>query len=357
MPKSSFTSAAVTGIVTCVPRDERRIDDEVELLGGNATQIERIKATIGLDRRRIAPEGVTTLDLCEQAARELLEAAGGNAAPVDSVVFVTQTPDHFQPCNAAVLHGRLGLPEDCAALDVNLGCSGYVYGLWLAHQMIESGGCERVLVLAGDTMSKCINPRDRSVAPLFGDAGSATMVEKRLGTKSWFALHTDGRGAGTIMIPAGAFRERDNAGAAVEETDEAGNTRSRRDLRMDGGEVFNFSIRVEPQAVKEICDFSGKPLEAVDAFIFHQANRYIISNIARRLKVPISKAPADTVSKYGNQSSASIPCTICDALSAELDSGTKRVVMSGFGVGLSWATCLLEIGPLKVCRVSEYPAP
>ena len=356
MPKASFSAAGITGIVTCVPRNERRIDDDLELLGGNVAQLERIKTVIGLDRRRIVPEGVTALDLCEQAARELLSAGGEGKVAPDGLVFVTQTPDHFQPANAAVLHGRLGLPEDCAALDVNLGCSGYVYGLWLAHQMIESGGCTKVLLLAGDTMSRCVNPRDRSVAPLFGDAGSATLIEKRAGPCAFFSLKTCGRGARTIMIPAGAFRERPCEGASTVTVDTAGNARSRMDLHMDGGEVFNFSIRVEPPAVDDICRFAGVPLSEVDAFVFHQANRYIISNIARRLKVPLAKAPADTVAKYGNQSSASIPCTICDALGEELRSMTKKLVMSGFGVGLSWATCLLEAGPLNTCCIVEFPA-
>lgn len=354
MPKTTFHCARITGIATCVPPTERRIDDDIELLGGNQAQIDRIKRDIGLDRRRVADPGVTALDLCEQAARDLLTGLGQPVEGIDTVIFVTQTPDHFQPCNAALLHGRLGLSEETAAFDVGLGCSGYVYGLWLAHSLIAAGGSARVLLLAGDTLTRCVHPRDRSVAPLFGDAGTATLVERAEGTASHFSLKTNGRGAGHIVIPAGAFREPPSAEAAVEFTDAGGNTRSRLSLAMNGGEVFNFSIKVEPPAVQEILDLAGTDAGAVDYFVFHQANRYIIGNIARRLKLPAAKVPSDTVSRYGNQSSASIPATICDACAAGLREAEKTLVVSGFGVGLSWATGLIRLGPLRHCALNDY---
>lgn len=357
MPRSVFTTARIGGIVTCVPTTEKRIDDDIELLGGNAAQIERIKLNIGLDRRRVADAGVTALDLCEVAARRLLVDLDRTLDQVDTIIFVTQTPDHFQPGNAALLHGRMGFPTKTAAFDVGLGCSGYVYGLWLAHSLVASGGCERVLLLAGDTLSRCVHPRDRAVAALFGDAGTATLIEQAADSHSWFSLHADGRGAKHIMIPAGGFREPASAAAAEEVTDTDGNTRTRLNLCMNGGEVFNFSIKVEPGAVQEILDFSGVSVADVDYFVFHQANRYIVTNIARRLKLPLAKVPSDTVARFGNQSGASIPATICDAC-AEAVRGTQRtLVLSGFGVGLSWATCLLPVGPLACCATIDYEPP
>ena len=181
--------------MTCVPTLEKWIDDELELFGGKVKQLERLKKTIGLHRRRVVDEQTTASDLCEQAARRLIEQSAVEPSQIDTVICVTQTPDYSQPCNAAVLHGRLGLSKHCAALDVNLGCSGYVYGLWLAHTMIASGGCERVLLLAGDTISRLVNARDRAVAPLFGDGGSATLVERsQSSATTFFSLHTDGKG-------------------------------------------------------------------------------------------------------------------------------------------------------------------
>ena len=356
MPKSCFQQAAVRAIVTAVPRCERSIDDDLDLFGGNLKQLARLKKTIGLNKRRVVDAGRTAADLCECAARRLMVGAGLAPAAVDALICVTQTPDFSQPRNAAVLHGRLGLSKACAALDVNLGCSGYVYGLWLAHMMVSSGGCETVLLLAGDTISRIVHPRDRAVAPLFGDAGSATLIERApAGPNAWFSLHTDGAGCDALMVPAGGFRRPASPETARETEDESGNIRTPEHLFMDGAEVFNFSIRVEPAAVREIVDYAGVGLDAIDHFVFHQANRYILTNIAKRLKLDPAKVPMQTVERFGNLSSASIPGAICGELAAELTAaGSRRLLLSGFGVGLSWASAILECGPLRACEIIEH---
>lgn len=355
MPKSFFNQARISGIVTCVPPEERSIDDELELFGGNARQIARLKKTIGLDKRRVVAPGTTAADLCHSAALDLLEKCELEPEAIDAIVCVTQTPDYAQPCNAAVLHGRLGMGESCAALDVNLGCSGYVYGLWMAHMMIASGGCRRVLLLAGDTISRITNPRDRAVAPLFGDGGSATLVEaSEEKSSSWFSLQTDGSGFENLIVPAGGFRCPSGPDTRVEEEDEDGNIRCAENLCMDGAGVFNFSIRAEPVSVRDIVAYAGLDLESIDHFVFHQANRYILGNISKRLGLDPAKVPMKTVERYGNQSSASIPAAICEELSAELTSNDRRLLLSGFGVGLSWASAIVECKPLSVCRMITY---
>ena len=351
MPKAHFQNARIDGIAVSLGQLTKRIDDEAALFGGTPEQLAKIKKTIGLNERRVVEPGTTAADLCEHAARSLLADMHCGPSEIDAVVCVTQTPDHFQPCNAAILHGRLGLPKTSAAFDVNLGCSGWVVGLYLASLMLEAGGCERVLLLAGDTMSQCVNPRDRAVAPLFGDAGSATLLSRNP-CESWYSLHTDGAGAEFIRMPAGAFRQRPDASTRIESTDDDDNVRCREHLHMNGGEVFNFSIKEEPPAVLEILEYAGRKIDDVDYIVFHQANKYIIGNIARRLKLPLEKVPSGTVEKYGNQSSASIPCTICDAISAECLEGARTLIFSGFGVGLSWASGLIERTPSFYTSVS-----
>ncbi len=341
MPKAHFQNARIDGIAVSLGQLTKRIDDDAVNFGGSPEQLERIKKTIGLNERRVVSPGTTAADLCSHAAGLLTQGLGLAPEAIDALICVTQTPDHFQPCNAAILHGRLGLPKSCAAFDVNLGCSGWVVGLYLASLMVEGGGCSRVLLLAGDTMSQCVNARDRAVAPLFGDAGSATLVTRNA-CNSWYSLHTDGSGSQFIEIPAGGFRQRCGLETRAESADGEGNIRCPEDLHMNGGEVFNFSIKEEPPAIREILEYAGRSIDDIDYVVFHQANKYIIGNIARRLKLPPGKAPCATVERYGNQSSASIPTTICDALAHEVSCGGKTLIFSGFGVGLSWATCLID---------------
>ncbi|MGC6424532.1 MAG: ketoacyl-ACP synthase III [Lentimonas sp.] len=356
MAKSYFKNVEIRGVVTCVPTREKCIDDEVDLFGGNQKQIARLKKVIGLDRRRVVDAQTTAADLCYEAALRLLLKSGVDASAIEAVICVTQTPDYPQPCNAAVLHGRLGLRKECAALDVNLGCSGYVYGLWLAHMMVSSGGCERVLLLAGDTISRIAHPKDRVVAPIFGDGGSASLIERSdAESPSWFSLETDGAGYDKLIVPAGGFRSPCSAETALEETEEDGNVRTPENLFMDGAEVFNFSIQVEPKAVTDLCAYAGMEIDAIDHFVFHQANRYILTNIAKRLKIDLEKVPMQTVERYGNQSSASIPSAICGELSEELAAGSRQVLLSGFGVGLSWASVILNLDHLHVCEIIDYP--
>lgn len=355
MATTRFEKARIAAVVGVIPPDERRIDDEVEAYGGDLAQIARIKKAIGLDRRRVVAPGVTTLDLCGWGVAELFRRTALRPEGVDALVFVTQTPDHWQPSNAALLHGRLGLSPGCAALDVNLGCSGYVYALWLAYMMVEGGGCRDVVVCAGDTISRQVGPGDRSVAPLFGDGGSATWVTRAAGpTPSHFALHTDGTGWRAIHVPAGGFRQPWSAAAEVPERDADGNLRAPVNLHMSGGDVFNFSLRVEPAALQELAALAGRPLEDLDYVFFHQANRYILGNIARRLKLPREKVPDGVVEKYGNQSSASIPVVIADTLEGRAG-GVRTVALSGFGVGLSWASAWMELGPLEACANLVFP--
>ncbi len=350
MPKSCFQSAQILGISVMIPNIKRKTTDMADLFDGNLKQLEKIKESIGLNEIYIADEKTTGADLCESAAKDVLTKTNISKDEIDAIICVTQTPDFIMPANATYLHGKLGLDTNCAAFDINLGCSGYIYGLWLSYMMIEAGNCRNVLLLAGDTISKMLNKMDKSTAILFGDAGTATIIQRddKEYSKSYFSLHTNGNGYTSLIIPAGGARLPRTCETNIDFLDEDGNVRNLENLYMNGAEIFNFSIKEEPVEINELLKFSGLPKNEIDYIVFHQANKYIIKNIVRRIGIPLEKVPCDTVSKYGNQSSASIPVTICDVLADAIGSNIKiNVIMSGFGVGLSWGSCLVELHNVK----------
>jgi 3-oxoacyl-[acyl-carrier-protein] synthase-3 len=351
MPKATFRSVQIDAVVGCAGPVTRRLDEDAAALFADAPgQVARIRDFVGIQSRRIAPKGVTALDLCEKAAREAL----GGVSP-DAIVFVTQTPDHPQPCNANILHGRLGLGKGVACFDINQGCSGWVYGLWVACSLVESGGCASVLLCAGDTVSQIIHPKDRSVVPLFGDAGSATLLSRRVspGEPLVFSLYSDGSGKDAICVPHGGTRRPLDSGSAVETTDADGNIRTPAALFMNGLEVFNFTLREEPGAVKSLLAEAGLSAADIDHLVFHQANKFILTNLAKRVGVPLDKVPMRTLAEFGNQSSASIPFAIANELAGFLARGERTLLASGFGVGLSWASVVGKVGPVSRCKVVD----
>lgn len=355
MPFAQFNSIAITGMEVCVGPESHSLEHSAAGWGIDHAQLEKVRRAIGVENRVVAPKGITTLDLCEQAARRLFAGTGLDSASLDAVFCVTQTPDHLQPSNANILHGRLGLRKPAAAFDVNQGCSGWVYGLYLANCMIAAGGCQRVLLLAGDTVTQNINPGDRATVPLFGDAGSATLVERvESASSSWFSLCSDGQGWQAIWVPAGGYRQSHDAQTGEVRKGEDGSCRSANDLHMNGIEVFNFTLREEPRAVQELLAYAGRSTADVDFFVFHQANRMILENLATRLRVPRERVPSGALACFGNLSSASVPSALCHDLGANLRERASKVLCSGFGVGLSWASCLLELGPLTHCGLGRY---
>ena len=322
--------------------------------GLDRVALERTAQTIGLRERRVAAPGVTALDLCADATERLLAEMGLDATSIDAVIFVTQTPDHAQPNNASLLHGRLGLSKSAPAYDLTLGCSGWVYGLHQAALLCAHGGAARVLLCAGDTLSRLTNPGDRSTDPLFGDAGSATVVEKTGRAASWhFVLGADGSGAQAIQVKQGGARQ--PTGPLIESTDVEGNRTHDANLVMIGADVFSFTLREIPSAVDAVMRHAGYGPATTDALVLHQANRFILSTLAKKTGFTAAQTPMSVVEHFGNQSSASIPCALIHGLADRLEAGPLKIVGCGFGVGLSWGAFAGEIGPLTVAPIQTLP--
>lgn len=339
----TLANLAVRGVVCAVPRDEVSNVSLHDTFG--AAVVDDVCRMIGVEsRRRAAPEQ-TTSDLCLAAAETLLADLGWERDSVDALIFISQTPDYTLPATACSLHGRLQLHPACAAFDVNLGCSGYAYGLWLAGKILDGGAIQRVLLLVGDTISKTIDSTDRATALLFGDAGSATALEyDSLAAPAHFILGTDGQGARHLMMPASAYRAYEGGDARLADRDPSC-------LFMDGNEIFNFTLTRIPTLVNDLLALAATPRENVDAFLFHQANTFMLKHISKKAKLPVDKVPLN-MARFGNTSSASIPLLIADQLPA-LATNAMTVAMFGFGVGYSWAAALLDLPALTVNRLIE----
>jgi 3-oxoacyl-[acyl-carrier-protein] synthase-3 len=323
-----FDNAAVAGIVTTVGDKLVRFEDEGPKLGLEPNEVTRLQRAIGLGTRYLAGNGETTVDLCEASARRLLAGLNIPATAVSGLILVTQTPDYRSPASAIELQHRLGLPVTSMAFDVSLGCSGFVYGLALAHSFVQSG-LERVLLAVGDVASRFVDPSDHTVAPIMGDAGAVALIERRP-SESMFELYSDGSGQRALYIP--------NSGLRIDSADEGRQSV----MTMDGAAVFNFTLQRVPNLVNSILDSSGTAADDVDYFVMHQPNKYILKNIQKRLKIPEEKFPMATQGVYGNQNSASIPGTVSGFLSNAYSHSRLTSVLAGFGIGLSWAACVVE---------------
>lgn len=336
---STIHSASIVGLAAVVPPGIIDNGYFAEQFGDGVADVTKMT---GVQTRRWVDDNTTTADLCVAAGERVLAELQWDPESVDALIFISQTPDYRLPATAAVMQSRLNLRPGIIAFDVNLGCSAYPYGLWLAMSMVQTGAARRVLLAVGDTSSRVVDPTDRATAMLFGDAGTVTAIEFDKDAKaSHFILGTDGRGAKNLIIPCGAFRDQNH-----EKTPNAQDK-----LFMDGGEIFTFTIKAVPTLISETMQTADKTVEDYDYFLFHQANKFMIQHLAKKAKLPAEKVPIN-IDAFGNTSSATIPLLMCDKLSGELMSRPVRVGMFGFGVGYSWGGASIDIGKLKTVSLA-----
>jgi 3-oxoacyl-[acyl-carrier-protein] synthase-3 len=343
-----YKNVKISAISACVPSKLVSNHDLGYLIPPE--EIEKTVNAIGIKERRIADATVCASDLCYKVAEKILLDNNIDRNSIDLILFLSQVPDYKIPATAPILQHRLGLPKTTAALDLSLGCSGYVYGLATAMAFASQEGINRVLLLVGETFSKIVNKKDKVNAPLYGDAGTATLIEKQEGHTAYFTLCSDGSGKDAVMIKAGAARFPVDTENLVSREAEDGNIRSDNEVFMDGMDVFNFALGVVPKSIHEICDVAQVNLADIDYLILHQANKFMTDFIVKRLKYPLEKVPY-CLDRYGNTSSASIPLTISSELSGKYP---DQVIMCGFGAGLSWGSVYLSLKDTTISPVITY---
>ena len=303
----------------------------------------KIYKKIGIKSRHIATTE-TTSQLAARAAKKLFSESGFPKDKIDFLLLCTQSPDYFLPTTACIVQDMLGLSTSCGAFDFNLGCSGFVYGLAIAKGLIAGGMAKNVLLLTVETYTKYIHPKDKSVRTIFGDGAAATLVTHEEGDPckiGEFLFGTDGKGASTLIVPAGAMAMPKSDETAEETVDEQGNVRSLNNLYMNGPEIFNFTLDIVPDTVKSLLAKAKLSMDDIDLFVFHQANKFMLDSLRDKIGIPEEKFYLDMEDK-GNTVSATIPIAMKDALDEGRIRRGDRLMLLGFGVGYSWAGCIVE---------------
>ncbi len=304
---------------------------------------EKIYAKTGISVRHIASQDECSSDLGIKATQKLFEKNRINPENIDLLIFCTQTPDYCIPTTACIMQERLGLSTSCAAFDINLGCSGFVYGLSIAKAYVCSGMFKNVLLVTADTYSKLINPLDKSVRTIFGDAGTATLISANRGIAriGEFVFGTDGSGYQNMIAPTSGFRIPRNADTSIDKEDESGNTRSLDNLYMNGANIFTFTIEAVPKVIHQLLYNTDLEIDQIDWFILHQANRFMLQHLISKLRISEDKAPI-CLKEFGNTVSCSIPITLRECQSDGLFWVDDKIMLIGFGVGYSWGAVLLD---------------
>jgi 3-oxoacyl-[acyl-carrier-protein] synthase-3 len=346
-------NVAIRGIVSAVPDRERTWEQDAEQFG--VEEMQRVIKNLGVTRRTVA-QHLSTADLCQAAAENLLAKLGWAKDSIDALVLVTQTPDYPSPATACLVQNRMGLPTSVIAFDINLGCSGYTYGLMVLGAMIAGGKLKRAVLLGGDTISRCASPYDRATVPLFGDGGSATALEFSPDAPPIvFESGTDGSGGVHLHTLAGGTKHPTRAPDIELTQRRDGVVRSNLHTYMNGAEVLTFAMQSVPKMVANVLVAAGWTDADVEGYVFHQASRFMLKNIGRILKLPTASPKLVMgLEGYGNTSCASIPVALNDQLKG-LNDGPKKLVLAGFGIGWSWCAAALQLGPLYLPPVLRIP--
>ena len=349
----SVKNVKIVGMSACVPKD---VEENILLpIFKDREEAQRVIDSTGIERKRVVKKGTTASDLAYQSVNELLTDLGWEKESIDCLVYVGISRDYIAPITSAILQGRLGLRQDCFCIDLPLGCSGWVFGLSTIGSLLSHGDMKRGLLVNAETNSLNRSKRDKTVNPLFGDAGTVTALEF---DSNWtepmqFEFGADGTNYKAVWTEFGGIRNPTTPEALQEKEVEPGIWRKGTDMVVNGMDVFSFAIRVPPKSLQNLIGHFAIDTEKVDYLFLHQSNKYIDDRIRKKLKMPESKVPY-CLKDYGNTSGPSIPLTMISCCAEALKARKLNNLACGFGVGLAWASAHFTTESLKSVILSDY---
>lgn len=349
-----FENKLISGIVTVLPSKIIKFEDEME---GYSLPIEKslkLKKIIGFNQKRVVDLGVTASDLSVFGIEYLINNNKLNKDNIDAIIFISQTPDYIMPPTSNLIQSRLGLSENTYCIDINQGCAGYLIGLFQSFMLLEQENINTVVLINADVLSTKVSVKDRNSNPIVGDAASISIIKKGGNNKIFATLNMNGQGGMALNIPAGGARMPSSSETSIESLDNDGNIRSNDHLRMKGDEVFNFVQDKVPQMIDNLFSHAKLSKNDIKNFAFHQPNKFMLNKLADKLNIERDNIPSNIVENFGNSSGVTIPLNLCFNFKDNLLLNSELYCLAGFGSGLTWASCLMNLGKLNFCDLIEY---
>lgn len=349
MSQIKFEGIGIQAISACVPSKIVRTIDQTKYF--DIRKLESFIEMTGIEERRISDSDITSSDLCFQAADRLLNKLNLDKENISCLIFVSQTPDYRMPNTANILQHRLGLNKGVFTLDINQACSGYIWGLIVAYNLCNSG-FENVLLCVGDTPSKLLSEKDSSTSLMFGDCGTASLINKdeKYGP-SFFSFNSDGSYSNAVYIPSGGYRKPSSLESFIYKQDEDGNEKNDEQIHMDGLEVFSVSVNVMVRDIKNILHFADRQINEIDKCILHQANLYMNNIISKKIGVN-PEQNMFSINKFGNTSSSSIPLNI--AYNKTKINNDDKLIFEAIGASFTWGSAIVKLHNFINLGVADY---
>lgn len=348
----NFYNKQISAILTVLPENESYYDDEVENYNFPPQKSMKLKELMGFNKHRLAPHGMLASDLAIAGLKKMFADNVIKAEEIDALIYVTLSPDYFMPQTSHIVQHQAGLKEDVLCFDITQGCAGYVFGLFQAFFLLDNPAIHKVALVNADILSQKTNPKDRNSFPLIGDAASVTIVEKSTNANAIYCCNkTYGEGAMALAIPAGGFAQPCSEETRKDILQEDGNIRNAENLVMEGASVFSFVQEKVPHMVDNLLAQASLSKDDIDYYMFHQPNKFMLEKLADKIGVSYDKLPNNIVENFGNASSVTIPTDICFNINKQITTQKLKLMLAGFGVGLSIAGIILDTEKLSYCHM------